>query len=52
LFDQLLVFEPRHPAAGGVDPPGGVGGLGQIGDQPGDPIGVAGGLGMVDGQLG
>jgi hypothetical protein len=51
VFDQTLVLEPRQPSEDGVDPPAGVGGDHQAGDQPGHPVGVAGGLGMVDGQL-
>jgi hypothetical protein len=48
---QPLVLEPAKPAAGGIHPPGAVGGQGQPPDQPGDPIGVPGGLGMVDRRL-
>jgi hypothetical protein len=50
--DQAPVLEPAEPAAHGLHPPAGVGGEGQGGDQPGDPVGVPGRLAVVDGQLG
>jgi hypothetical protein len=50
-FDHAPLLEPPEPATGGLGASAGVGGLRQLLDQPGRPVGVTGGLGMADGLL-